>query len=518
MNEQNTKKNKAETFFNTQVLTDDQRLGNNTVYIDNLNNVIFAASGLDAAGTERINTTSIGKTWKDGLSLQDVFDTKLDSVGVLGSNNLINGIKINNGSGGGSGGDTIVNIGASQGLGLATSATIINDKFIQFGGSGTGFNMGNSNSAIISAGAITPNSLSIIGMSNGNNPATRKIDMSADAGLSITGPVNINGSLTFTGSVPLSLSSLTVAAGGTFGDTITVNGVGTNRFNGSVMVDTTLIVANSGTAWIKGDMTLEKNLTSTNASVTNSFAGNLNIGKAIQCNNIKIVSNSRENDWNSNTGKAQFIISADSIPVTEGNLSIITHPWPGGPTKTYSTINTRGKLHILCNEELYLKGTSVKVDCNLSTGSNGIFCTYLQCNNTNGASPGVGYFNGLQSGWINANSLSVDRGIDAGSSLIKTNHIVQAGGMQTGWLQAGRIGVTTINDNRPYHMAIFSDELHYNWEAIYVKLRNHMKATLSGDCACHGVFLQNGSVVSVLGVCINGRYYFPGSTSGGERS
>ena len=133
--------------------------------------------------------------------------------------------------------------------------------------------------------------------------------------------------------------------------------------------------------------------------------------------------------WFSNTGNAPFVISAKTVPVDKGNLSITTTDW--GSNNTYSTMNIIGRFHLVCSEnfDIYIKGgmniyknADIPGSGNLSVGgtlqvagkltTHGFFSNYIQCNtdDTRGKSPGVGYFNGLSTGWLEAGSGEVTIG------------------------------------------------------------------------------------------------------------
>ena len=79
-------------------------------------------------------------------------------------------------------------------------------------------------------------------------------------------------------------------------------------------------------------------------------------GKSTFNNSINIATDIVVTPWFSNTGNAPFVISAKTVPVDKGNLSITTTDW--GSNNTYSTMNIIGRFHLVCSEnfDIYIKG------------------------------------------------------------------------------------------------------------------------------------------------------------------
>ena len=209
---------------NFMVLTEDQDLQANEVQIDNLTQVIFKAGGNN---NSTINFPNPQAEWP--VSLQDIFDTKLDKSGVIGDivagEIPLQGIILNSV-------DAVpyplVKIGANIPFGSPTKATTINDKCIQFGDVNNGRD-GSSASIFINRGDGFPdNTLCMVGMTTGRDWNTSKISMWATGGLNLYGDTNINGrSATNTGSLNISNGNLTVSNNGSIGGTLTVTGATT---------------------------------------------------------------------------------------------------------------------------------------------------------------------------------------------------------------------------------------------------------------------------------------------------
>ena len=188
-----TNKNKNKTITeNFIVLSENQEVGANEVIINNLTQVKFLACGRDSNGTNKIVISEENIDWEnDPLSLQDIFDTKLNNSGIIGnlpasSKNIpLQGIVLSDAAG-----TNLVKIGAAATWGAPVAATTITSNWIQFGGNNLGKEF---NSARISAGLHEPNSLNIVGMSEGTSWNTRQVHIWAEKGLTVKGPTIATG-------------------------------------------------------------------------------------------------------------------------------------------------------------------------------------------------------------------------------------------------------------------------------------------------------------------------------------
>ncbi len=254
-NDNNTNTTKDKTITKTEkflVVTEDQDLGSNNVTIDNLTQVKFVACGRDQNNNNKIVIADSNIDWKNGpLSLQDIFDTKLNNSGIIGTVVPgiipVQGIILSDAAG-----NSLVKIGANIPFGSPKTATTISNNAIQFGGVNNDREI---NSAQISIDVHERNSLCIVGMSTGKNVQTRKINMWAEGGCTLNGRLTVSGAGSF-GTLSVTgdgtIGSLSVTGAGSFGGALTVTGPGTIRgdltVNGSIKGALTF----DGTANFKG--------------------------------------------------------------------------------------------------------------------------------------------------------------------------------------------------------------------------------------------------------------------------
>lgn len=245
-------------------LTEDQYLESNKVLINNLTQVEFTAGG-NNNGT--INFPNPDMAWP--VSLQDIFDTKLDNSGVVGGqvpsgHTPLQGIVLSDKVG-----KTLVKIGDNISFGPPITATTINDNCIQFGGPNND-RQANSASIFASTGAndFPTNTLCIVGMTTGKVWETGKISMHASGGLKVFGPTTINGTGTITGTL-----------------------------------DVTGTISSSASIFSTGGLTM-----------TGSSAANNGIGGAITIKNIDKTSKTEANFWNIYNMKTSSAIGGTGKP------------------------------------------------------------------------------------------------------------------------------------------------------------------------------------------------------------
>ena len=291
----NTTKTISEKFM---VISEDQDLGTNNVSIVNLNQVNFVA------GSENISFPDPNMTWP--VTLQDLFDTKLNNSGVIGldlptGHTPLQGIVLR---------DLLAKKLVVLGDNVSstpTTATSINDTKIQFGGPNAGREV-NSASIKVNVSGDNINALCILGMSMGTDSNTRKIKMFAEGGLNIYGPTTVGGA---------------------------------TNINGELGTQSTIRKTRGNNA------------------------------------NLHIVSD-----------KALYLMSKDNVIIYKCTSDCANWDNAGG--------------NLVVENNLKVDGTTTVSGKTNANG--GLFTPYLQCNNTNGSSPGVGYFNGIQTGWLEASS------------------------------------------------------------------------------------------------------------------
>ena len=200
MNLNNPKQTKTET-ENFAVLMEKQTVGTNQVLITNVNQVVFEAC-VQEDGVNLIKLADESKDWSSkAITLQDMFNTKLDNSGVIGNFRVgykpLQGIELNDSTG-----KMLVKIGDNISAG-PTTATTIKDNAIQFGGINNNREI---NSAQISAALHEANTLCIVGMSN-SDKGNRKITMWAEGGFKVWGPTYLNGTTKIHGDLNFSPST-----------------------------------------------------------------------------------------------------------------------------------------------------------------------------------------------------------------------------------------------------------------------------------------------------------------------
>ena len=304
----NTTKTISEKFM---VISENQDLGTNEVSITNINQVNFIAGD-----ESTISFANPNLTWP--VTLQDLFDTKLNNSGVIGEalptgHTPVQGIVLRD-----SEAKKLVVIGDNVPA-APTTATSINDTWIQFGGPN---NAKEANSARISAGVGRADTLCIIGM--GTATSNRKIEMWAEGGCILNGPLTVGGA--------------------------------TN---------------------INGEL-------GTQSTIRKTRGNN---------ENLHIVSD-----------KALYLMSKDNVIIYKCTSDCANWDNAGG--------------NLVVQNNLTVDGTTTVSGKTNANG--GLFTPYLQCNNTNGSSPGVGYFNGIETGWLEASSsLTVGGELGIGSTIRK---------------------------------------------------------------------------------------------------
>jgi microcystin-dependent protein len=274
---------------NFMILTEDQDLESNNVMINNLTQVSFKAGGNN---NSTVNFPNPNMDWP--VSLQDIFDSKLDNNGIIGKvvsgNTPLQGIILSDATG-----KTLVKIGDSIARAVPITATTITDSWIQFGGPNNNRDINSARISVELSGENT-DALCIVGMSiQAGVVSSRKIKMWAEGGCTLTGPLTVTGtttlssSLTVTGATTLSSltvtgattlnSSLTVTGAGTIGGALTVTGKtntpgGIN--SGSGLIETTDKVRAGGmqSGWIQVGSTLE-------VAGTANFSSSLTVSGAL---------------------------------------------------------------------------------------------------------------------------------------------------------------------------------------------------------------------------------------------
>jgi hypothetical protein len=276
-------------------------------------------------------------------------------------------------------------IDGMQELAGPNSTTRITAQGIIFGGANNGRE---ANSAQISVGKHIANSLNIIGMSTGTEPNTRKIDMWAEGGMTVYGrltasSVNATNGLSMTGS-----------GGGGVGGAITI----INTDKGDPKQAYTWAIYNmnnygkdytggpgkpgSGLSFWRyakdkacvGGM-CDRHMT-LNDDGSTFFGGDITSSATITAGALSINTRNKHNDdggrWWQNNGNGQFVIRCDTIDPNQGCLKIETAEWGGGaPSPTFSTINTKGRLHIYCTEQILLMAKNVLIHRSDGIGATG---------------------------------------------------------------------------------------------------------------------------------------------------
>jgi len=421
----NTTKTITENFM---VLTEDQELGANNVMIDNLTQVNFVAGGND---NMTINFADPTTEWP--VNLQQLFDSKLDNNGVVGGfvagNNPLQGIVLNDKVG-----KSLVKIGDNIPFGPATEATTITHNAIQFGGTNiTATN--DTYSAQISIDVHQTGSLCLVGMNKAG--AGRNIDMWVDSGrLKINGPVNITGAGTIGG-------ALNVTGAGTIGGALNVTGTGTfdstGTFGSSLSCVTNLKMTGSGNSGIGGALQI---INTDKTGSTEAYAWNIynmrNYGSTNTSGPGK--TGSGLSFWRyckagcgSGLCNVHMTLNDDGSTYFASDINVAGEL--GVATTIRKTRANGANLHVVSDQNLFLmakdnvyiyKCTS---DCAAWDNSSGNLIVQGNC---------------TVNGKIYANG-----GIDAATTLIKTNHIVQAGGMETGWLHVAGTDLT-VGGNRMF--------------------------------------------------------------------
>jgi len=264
MNLNNPKQTKTENFA---VLMEKQTVGTNQVLITNVNQVVFEAC-VQEDGVNLIKLADENKDWSSkAITLQDMFNTKLDNSGVIGKfrgdYKPLQGIELNDSTG-----NMLVKIGDNiDNNNKPTNAITINNKSIQFGNINNDRHIDSASIFVGKVGKIgelnlNQTDLHIVGMSdNDGNWNSTKISMWANAGLSIYGSTNITG-------------ALNVTTTGTIGNLLTVTSGGANITGG---LNVTSVGAN-----ITGGL----NVTSVGANITgglNVTSGGANITGILTC-------------------------------------------------------------------------------------------------------------------------------------------------------------------------------------------------------------------------------------------
>jgi hypothetical protein len=295
-NMNSNQKNKSKTITeNFMIITEDQDLQANDVLIDNLVQVVFQAGGND---NSTIKFSDPEREWP--VTLQEIFDTKLDNSGIIGGpvpagHTPLQGIILSNTD---RISQPLVKIGANLGWAVPTSATLINDNFIQFGGSNKNRQI---NSARISINSRQYDnddgidSLCIVGMSNeSGDVSTRQIKMWAEGGLTLVNstPLYVTGSLDVTEETYIE-STLEVTGGSYLGaldvneasvlrstlEVIGVSNLGELDVTGATTLNSTLYVTGGtdlrSTLNVNGATTLKSSLTVTGVT---DLKSTLNVG------------------------------------------------------------------------------------------------------------------------------------------------------------------------------------------------------------------------------------------------
>jgi len=325
----NLNTNKSNTITeNFMIISEDQDLQANNVIIDNLTQVSFKACGRDANNVNKIVSADPTIDWAIGpLNLQDIFDTKLNNNGVIGTvvpgNTPLQGIILSDAAA-----NTVVKLGANIPFGVPTSATTINDRCIQFGGPNSG-KYSISASIFVTGTGATPfpdDSLCIVGKmaeTTDWSAANGKISMWAQGGLIVYaegGGLNVYGPSTLNGST---------------------NITGKSRFNDEVTI----------------------------------------IG-SIPANHLLPAGNY----WYQNNGTGSLIIGCKTVAPSIGSLKLETCEWthreangniwrygssPHIPKPTYSSIVCNGRLHLMSTEILHIGAKSVSIGADASQGHTG---------------------------------------------------------------------------------------------------------------------------------------------------
>ena len=371
----NLNTNKINTITeNFMIISEDQDLQANNVMINNLTQVSFKACGRDENNTNKIVSADPTINWENGpLTLQDVFDTKLNNSGVIGTvvpgNIPLQGIILSDAAE-----NIVVKLGTNIPFGVATSATSISDRSIQFGGPNNGRHS-TSGSIFVTGTGATPfpdDSLCIVGKmdaTNDFNLNNSKISMLAAGGFTVNGPTNISGMLT-------SYSSLNSSIGANQGGQLSL--LNPTKTNITGLADTWKIVniKEYGTAPLKYLNGLHFWKTGRDiAAAENSQFALYDNGNSFFNGPVTIRGNSplnhllpEGNKWYQNNGTGSLIVCCKTIDPSLGSLKIETVEWTGTlpngnvvrkpdggiPTETYSSIVCKGRLHMVCTEQIYI--------------------------------------------------------------------------------------------------------------------------------------------------------------------
>ena len=157
---------------------------------------------------------------------------------------------------------------------------------------------------------------------------------------------------------------------------LTVNGK-TNTPGG---IESGLIKSNS-TLEVTGLATLRGGVSSTSATfsgdltVNGKINGNLSSSKIVGTLDITAVNKHSmdTNVWWKNNGTGSFVIACSTVPAAQGCIKIETTHWDavGALTPTFSTINSKGRLHLYSSEVIILMGQSTLLYKNTDIGATG---------------------------------------------------------------------------------------------------------------------------------------------------
>lgn len=442
----NTKETTKTITENFMILTEDQDIGANKVMIKNLTQVEFEAGG-NNNGT--VNFPNPDMDWP--VSLQDIFDTKLDNSGVIGTftpgNTPLQGIVLSDKAG-----KTLVKIGDAIPFGPATDATTITHNAIQFGGTNKTSAAIDTFSAQISIDVHQAGSLCLVGM-NKPGGGGRNIDMWVDSGrLKIRGPVTITDALTVSGALNLS-SRLTVSAGGlgitAGGLTVTAGGLTVSAGGLTVSAGTAIFSGGTSTTTLaaSGTLTVSGETTVTNINFNNVLRG---VGDA----NIHLVG-----------GGETYIMARGNVRIYKetgaahwknpsGNLIVENNLTVSGTTTLTGRVtgNTSFSNDVSVYGNIWMASTNINTQNGAINAGNGTIsttgsmaCSGLSASNGLVVSAGGAQITGETKCW---NALVVHGPIWMAGTNINT----QAGIIDTGGgnilCHAGKINVNYVETNR----------------------------------------------------------------------